>query len=303
MKYCVFIILFISFVVCKNRTYAQELKADVYINTSNVERVNQQLINILSLQIKDALNTTKFTNIHFTEKEKIDCKFSINLLGYENDEYTAELVVQASRPVFDTNYNSPIFLYKDKNVNFRYNAGEQIVFDINNPASNLVSVFIYYAYMLIDVYLSSFSYFEGNFVSPMIHNIIASAQSYIEWNGWKSSDKNNRISLYESFTQKQDELFWNIWYQYHIKGLDILISDMKKGKENITTVLSSLEQYKKDRFSSPLIDFFGNVKLDEIINIFLNSSSQERELVHKILNNIYPTYFDKLERLRKGENQ
>lgn len=302
MKRCVFIMFLIFFSVCLKRIYAQELRADVYINTSAVEGVNQQLFDMLSLQIKDAINTTKFTNLRFAERERIECKFSINLVGYENDEYMAELVIQASRPVFGTDYNTSLFLYRDKDLNFRYNVGEQIVFDINNPASNLVSVFTYYAYMLIDVYLSSFSHLSGNIVSPMISNIVNSAQGHTDWKGWKTMEKNNRVSLYESFTQKQDEVFWDIWYGYHIKGVDMLSSDIKKGKENIVSTLESLEKYKKDRFSSLVIDFFGDSKLDEIINIFVYSSSEEREKVYKILNNVYPTYFDKLERLKKGED-
>lgn len=303
MRFWGLVAIFISYLTFVCNGYCQELRADVYINTSLVEGVNTQLFDLLSSQIKDAINTTKFTNIQFTEKERIDCKFSINILSHQNDEYSAELVVLASRPVFDTDYNTSLFLYRDKDLNFRYNVGEQIIFDINNPSSNLVSVISYYAYMMIDAYLSSFSHLSGSIVSTMITNIVNLSQGHSDWKGWKTMDRNNRVSIFEAFTNKQDEIFWDIWYNYHIKGLDLLSSDIKKGRDNMLSVIVSLEKYKKERFSSPLIDFIGDTKLEEIINIFVYSSSEERNSVYKILNNVYPTHLDKLERLKKGDDR
>lgn len=292
------VILF--FLFNKNNTYGQEISAEVLINTNKIQSANKLVYDQFAEQLRESINSTKFTNITYTEKEKIPCKFIINLTKVETNNNIGEIIVQASRPVYGTDYITSIFVYRDKNINFKYDVGQLYFLDKNNIENNLLAILIYYCYMVIDMNLSSFAMGEGNTINSYIANIISQSNSKLDWQGWKQMD-NNRVTLYNDLSNTDNKLFLNIWYTYHIKGLDLLSSNLEEGKNNILIAIEKLYKYNKEHFFSPLTTLFADSKLDEIINIFRYSNYSVRMKVYKLLGSVYPTYINKLEILKRDK--
>jgi hypothetical protein len=102
-------LLLLILIFC-NKINAQELNAQVVVNSDLVNQTNQQIFRTLERSLNEFINTQVWTNQPFQDQERIRCSFVLNLTAYNNDRFEATLQVQSQRPVFDSNYDSPVSL-------------------------------------------------------------------------------------------------------------------------------------------------------------------------------------------------
>ena len=57
-------------------------------------------------------------------------------------------------------------------------------------------------------------------------------------------------------------------YNYHIKGLDIMVNEPKAGKESIAKSIMLLDQMDRRRPNSYILRVFFDTKAEEILDIF-----------------------------------
>ena len=135
----------------------QELNAQVIVNSDLVNQTNQQIFKTLERALNEFINTQVWTNKDFLNQERISCSFVFNLSGYSNDKFEATLQVQSERPVFNTNYSSPILNYLDKDIIFSYQEFQPLFFNESSFESNLISIISFYAYVIIGLDAETFS--------------------------------------------------------------------------------------------------------------------------------------------------
>src|SRR3954463_3865263 len=103
---------------------AQEFQFTVNLNYEQLvaqQKTDPQSMNQLQTYMNDFLNNTRWTNDQFNKEEKIKCKLNVNLtrsVSQGNYEGNAQLIV--SRPVYNSNYETVLFTYVDKNFTFTY---------------------------------------------------------------------------------------------------------------------------------------------------------------------------------------
>ena len=141
--------------------YSQELNAQVIVNSDLVNQTNQQIFKTLERSLNEFMNTQVWTNQEYLNQEKITCSFIFNLTGYSNDQFEATLQVQSERPVFDSNYDTPIFNFLDRDIVFSYQEYQPLFFNQSSFESNLVSLLSFYAYVIIGLDGDTFSSMEG----------------------------------------------------------------------------------------------------------------------------------------------
>ena len=100
--------------ICSFQVTSQELNAQVIVNSDLVNETNQQIFKTLERTLKEFINTQVWTDEVFLNQEKITCSFVFNLSAYSNDQFEATLQVQSERPVYQTNYDSPVLNFLDK---------------------------------------------------------------------------------------------------------------------------------------------------------------------------------------------
>ena len=113
------IILFFSLITAMPLgLQAQELNAKVVVNGTAVQNtVDLKVFKALEQGLQDFLNKRKWTNDEYTSAEKIDCQFNVTITKRSKevaDAYEAKLSIQASRPVYQSDYLSPLINYVDK---------------------------------------------------------------------------------------------------------------------------------------------------------------------------------------------
>lgn len=87
------LILVVFFLFSIANVFSQELNANVSVNFQQVANGNPQLFKNLETQVKEFLNTTKWTTKEFTDVEKIECNFFINISTYGSNNFEATLQV------------------------------------------------------------------------------------------------------------------------------------------------------------------------------------------------------------------
>ena len=123
-----------------NLIKSQELNAQVIVNSDLVNQTNQQIFKTLERSINELINTQVWTNQDYLNQEKIMCSFVFNLTGYSNDRFEATLQVQSQRPIFDSNYDSPVLNFLDNDIVFSYQEFQPLFFNRTSFESNLISL-------------------------------------------------------------------------------------------------------------------------------------------------------------------
>jgi hypothetical protein len=279
--------------------WAQELQATVSINYQQVSNGNPQLFANLEKQVKEFLNTTKWTDKQFNDIEKIECNFFINITSYNSNNFEATLQVQSSRPIFNSTFSAPIVNINDKNFSFRFIEFEAMVYDQNSFNSNLVSVLAYYANLIIGMDMDSFALKGGTKYLGIASNIVNVAETS-GYKGWSQTEgtNNNRNFLISDLLSATFLPYRTALYQYHRLGLDTMADDLLKSKEAIANSISTLAEIQKVRPNSLLARTFFDAKADEIVSIFAEGPRMDNAKLLETLQRISPLNSQKWNKIR-----
>lgn len=247
---------------------AQELNCTVRVNAQATSTPNQQVFKTLETALNEFVNKTKWTELNFKQKEKIDCSMVINITSFSSDQFVATIQVQSSRPVYKSTYTSPVFNYNDKDFNFRYIEFENLTFNPNSFDSNLISVLAFYANVIIGFDGDTFSLKGGSDALQTAQEIVNVAQQG-GYKGWSQSDGNqNRYFLVNDWLSNTFSGVREAMYDYHYKGLDTMNQDLKTSKESIKAAILSLDKLNATRPNAFVTRIFFDAKSDEIQTIF-----------------------------------
>jgi len=137
---------------------AQDLNARVSVLSPKIQSTNKRIFSELETAMKDFLNGRKWCADQVAPQERFECSFVLNVTTWDgNSEFSGELQVQSSRPVFNSTYNSTVILLNDKDIDFTYQQGQTIDYSDQTFTSNLSSLMAFYAYMIIGMDYDTFS--------------------------------------------------------------------------------------------------------------------------------------------------
>ena len=268
---------------------AQELNCVVKINSQTVGNPNLSIFKTLEKSLNEFTNKTKWTNLNFKQKEKIDCSIFINVTSYNSDQFIASIQVQSSRPIFNSTYSSPIFNYNDKDFNFRYIEFEALIYNPNSFDSNLTAVIAYYCNVIIGLDGDSFSPLGGSDALETAQEIVSLAQGS-NYKGWSQTDGNqNRYFLVNDILSNVFTPIREVLLDYHFKGLDTMSDDLKGSKEKIKSAILSLQKVNAVRPNAFVTRLFFDAKSDEIQAIFSGGPKLEMADLIENLNRISPS--------------
>lgn len=283
--------------------YSQEFNCSVEVNSQQIEGTNKNVFDALKEGISTYMNETKFSNAVFSNTEKLDCRMFFTVKEYDNDRMKCELQVQLSRPVYNSTYTTTLFNFRDTRVEFDYREGDQLIFNENTVDNNLTALLDYYAYLFLALDFDSFSPKGGQQFYDKAQSIVQQAQSSGEV-GWRTfEDNKNRAAVLNSFTDSNTSGMRNLLYDYHRRGLDEMVTSPDKGRAVITESLKELKTVAANSPMSVALSLFRDAKLDELVNIYSKAPSNERETAYDILQPIFPTENERLDKIKKGSEQ
>ncbi|MEN0056127.1 MAG: DUF4835 family protein [Mucilaginibacter sp.] len=294
------IILYMLIMVLGFSASAQDLNARVQVLSPKISGTNKRIFQTLETAMKDFLNGRKWSADPILPQERIDCNFVLNITNWDgSSNFSGELQVQSSRPVFNSTYTSTLINLNDKDVDFIYNEGQTIDYTDQNFQSNLSSIMAFYAYIIIGLDYDSFSLDGGSPYYAAAQTVINNAQTG-SYRGWKAFDGNiNRYWLSENLNNKVYEPLRSFIYDYHRNGLDMMSDNVAKARKEISSILPSLQQINRQRVGSMLPLIFYTAKSDELVSLYSNAEPQERLQAMNILVQADPANGNKYQTLQK----
>jgi hypothetical protein len=265
-------------------TWAQDLNARVQVLSPKVQTTNKRVFQALENAIRDFLNGHKWTPDMIKPAEKIECNFVLNITAWDNsNNFSGELQVQSSRPVFNSSYNTTLLNTNDRDFDFVYTEGQSMDYNDQNFQSNLTSVLAYYAYLIVGFDYDSFARYGGTPYFASAQNVVINAQSS-SYKGWKAFDNNlNRYWLSENLGNKTYIPLRSFIYDYHRNGLDMMADNPARGLQSIDAILPVLVQLDRTRLGAVLPTLFFSAKRDEIVSIYSGANIQQKQQAAGIL--------------------
>ena len=285
-----FFVLFISLITLPGTGLAQELLCQVIVNAQQVQSTERAIFREMETTFAQFMNNTKWTSDVYQVHERIKCNLNININSMPAiGVFTASVQVQSVRPVFDTNYETIILNFADRNFDFQYTESQPLEYSDNVYTSNLESMLSFYAYVIIGLDKDTFSPLGGNEYFTKALNIANLAQQS-ESSGWQPLDSNrNRYWLIENLTNNQLQAIREGLYNYHRMALDRFITDPDDARAQILGLLQKIEELKDLYTNSILIISFFDAKTNELINLYKEGNIQVRRDAYNILVNVDPT--------------
>ncbi|MFD0988988.1 DUF4835 family protein [Mariniflexile jejuense] len=289
------IVLIFSFSIAG---FSQELNCNVVVNAQQTGNENLQIFKTLEKQLKEFVNNTKWTNKTFAPQERIDCSMIVNIVNYSGEAFQASLQIQSSRPVFGSSFTTPIYNFNDKDFNFQYLEFQNLIFNPTQYNSNLVSVLAFHVYMVLGLDAESFSQGGGDVYFKQAQTIVNYSQQD-NFKGWKLADGlQSKFALIDNILSPTFKEYRDVIYTYHRKGLDVMSSNAKEGKEQIATALKQFQAMNSRRPNSFLLRTFFDAKADEIEQIFSDGPNVNIASVKETLQKVAPMHNSKWQNIK-----
>lgn len=269
---------------------SQELNAQFVVNADLVNQTNQQIFQTLERSLNEFVNSQSWSNQDFFPQEKITCSFVLNLTNYNASKFEGTLQIQSQRTIFDSNYDSPVLNFLDKDISFTYQEFEPLFYSPASYESNLVSLISFYAYIILGINADSLQFKAGDPFFEQAQRIVNLSQQSGAI-GWKQNDSNrNRFWLIDTMRSNTFREYRETLYTYHRKGLDSMTKAPLKGKNNIINAILALEDLYDRRPNAMLLQMFFDAKADEIVNLFSDGPKVDFGRTSKMLKKIAPFY-------------
>lgn len=269
---------------------SQELNAQFIVNADLVNQTNQQIFQTLERSLNEFVNSQSWSNQDFFPQEKITCSFVLNLTNYNASKFEGTLQIQSQRTIFDSNYDSPVLNFLDKDISFTYQEFQPLFYSPASYESNLVSLISFYAYIILGINADSLQFKAGDPFFEQAQRIVNLSQQSGAI-GWKQNDSNrNRFWLIDTMRSNTFREYRETLYTYHRKGLDSMTKLPVMGKNNIINAILALEDLYDRRPNAMLLQMFFDAKADEIVNLFSDGPKVDFGRTLKMLKKIAPFY-------------
>ena len=281
----------------------EELNATVNLNSSKVQGSNTEVFTMLQDALNEFINSRKWTTNAYEENERIMCSFNFVVNSYSNDgSFDCSLMVQATRPVYGSSYNSVIFKYEDSSIKFTYQPYDRLEFVEENLDNNLTAVIAFYVYMIIGMDMDSMGELGGSEFLNRALTIANNAQNLGDA-GWRAgSGSNNRYTIIDDYMNGALEPMRKLMYRYHRMGLDTMFKNADAGRKEITECLPLMKKAYEDRPMAYFTKLFTEYKIDEIVNVYSKCTPDEKKEVVKVVSEINPSLSTELDKITKNNN-
>jgi hypothetical protein len=271
-------------------SWAQDLNCDVIVNADQIQTTDRNVFQDMERTIEDFMNGRDWTPDEFSVQERIKCSLSITLIEMPSiGRFKATVQIRSSRPAYNTNYESIVLNFADRDWAFTYVESMPLNFNLNSYTSNLTSMLAFYAYVILGLDYDSFGDLAGGpyFQQALVTVNNASRSGLPGWSALEST--RSRFALIDDLTNQQMQALRKGIYTYHRLGLDVFEKEPEVTRKNVLEVLESIRVIKSRYPASIFVISFFDAKTDELVNIFDQASLQDKRKAYNLLVELNPT--------------
>lgn len=280
---------------------AQEFNCQASVIAPQVAQAQPRVFQSLEVAIKEFFQNRRFTNANFAPAERIEINLLLTITQQPApDRFEGTLQVIYSRPVYGTDYNSPVLDLVDNQVVFNFLENTQIEFTPERFMNNLSSILGFYAYFVLGLDGDTFSPLGGTEYYNLAQQVVNNAQNAAE-PGWRSSeDQTNRYWLLDNQVQAVFRPFRDLLYSYHREGMDSMSEDVAAARRTIAAAIEKLRTVHQAKPSSYNLQVFFNAKYNELVELFKMGEAQEKSKIFNTLQIIDPGHINQYQNIMRG---
>ena len=280
---------------------SQEINCKVFVNSDMINQTNKSIFSNLEKSITTFINSNSWSDKSFLNHEKIDLNLLITVNSYSNNKFIANFEFQSLRPVLNSTYQTPIFNFIDKNVEFTFEEFETLLLVENKFQSDIVSLLSYYINIVYGIDQDTFIKSSGTLFYNKAQQILNLASQNGTSSTWQSSNSGGRINkfwLIENLNSSNSKELRDVLYSYHVDGLDLMHDSKLLSKQNISSTILSLDRMNRRVPNSILLRMFFDTKSDEIVDIFSGGPDFDTINLNNQLNRMAPFFSNKWNKIR-----
>ncbi|MBX2971779.1 MAG: DUF4835 family protein, partial [Flavobacteriales bacterium] len=268
---------------------AQEFNCQASVIAPQIATAQPRVFQSLETAIKEFYQNRRFTNLNYAPAERIDINLLLTITSQPApDRFEGNLQVIYARPVYGTDYNTPILDLVDNQVQFNFLENTQIEFTPERHLNNLSSLLGFYAYHILGLDGDSFSSMGGSQFYTLAQQVVNNAQSASE-TGWKAyEDQRNRYWLIDNQVQAVFRPYRELLYSYHRTGMDNMSTDAAASRRTIAQGIEKLKSVHQAKPASYNLQVFFNAKFNEIVEIFKQADPADKTKLFNTLQIIDP---------------
>ncbi|PKD42979.1 DUF4835 family protein [Rhodohalobacter barkolensis] len=283
------LLLLLALTLSSESLNAQELNCTVSINDRQISGSSYDYISELGPALERYLNENRWTDDRYQEHERILCNIQIILTDSDsNSNFTAEAVITASRPIYNSNRQTNLFVISDSNWRFNYTRNKNLIFD-DLQFDELTTFIDFYTYILLGYDYDSFSELGGTSFFNNAQEIFEIAQN-TGAQGWGRSigAQRNRFGLINDITNPSYRNLRAAYYRYHRLGLDQFTENPEEARNEIVEALDEIRETKRVTSNNYLFDIFFGTKSVEITAALMDATPSVRTAAYNILSDADP---------------
>jgi Domain of unknown function (DUF4835) len=280
---------------------AQEFNCKVSVIAPTIANQDPRIYKSLENAITQFMNTRRWTNFNFAPQERIDCNFLITVNTQPSiDRFEGTMQVVYSRPVYGSDYLSPVFQIVDNDVNIQFLEGTQIEFSPDRYLTALSSLMGFYAYFILGVDADTYRSMGGSEFYELAQQVVSNAQGSSE-PGWKAFEgQKNRYWLIDNQQQSVFRPLREFLYSYHRNAFDQIGTDPANARKTIAAAIEKLRTVHQAKPSSYNMQVFFNAKYNELINLYKPADPQEKGKLLSTLSLIDPGHIQQYQKMVTG---
>ncbi len=282
----------VPFLLLASSMTAQEFNFTVKVATNPAQGriADPKVFTSLETALKELINNTKWTDDVFEQNERLTGSIQLTIKNeISTTAFSGELAIQASRPVYGTDFTTPIFTHLDRTVQFSYEQFQPLQYAKNSFGDNLTATIAYYVNVILAMNYDSFAPQGGEQfwqLAQDIYNTVPSAAKS-EWQG-KELGNRERYWFVENFLSPRLKNIRQGIYEYHRLGLDVASTDVNRCKAAIMQCLERVDEAHQAYPNTLAVRSFTVTKADEMINILKNGSEDQKARFMQIMTRIDP---------------
>ena len=283
------IITFLIFTCTATVLFGQELNFKVVVNAEQVQTTDRAIFKDMERAFANFLNTRKCTNDNYKNYEKINGTLFLNITKMPSiGNFTANAQITAARPVYNTNYETVLLNFADREWEFEYIESLPLEYNDNTYISNLTSMLAFYAYIVLGMDYDSFGELGGTPYFQKALTVVNNAQPSNR-PGWQALGSNrNRYALIENLNNPQMVELRKNTYRYHRQALDTFEKTPDQSRTVVLNVLKNLKTVWTIYPNAIFVVSFFDTKANELVNIFSDGNLNVRREAYDILNSVDP---------------
>jgi len=280
---------------------AQEFNCQVSVIAPQVAQAQTTVFRSMELAIKEFFNTRRFTNLNYAAAERVDLNVLLTISNQPApDRFEGTLQVIYARPVYGTDYTSPILDLVDEQVKFNFLENTQIEFSPDRYINNLSSLLGFYAYFVLGLDGDTFSPLGGADFYTQAQQVVNNAQNSGE-DGWRAFEsQRNRYWLLDNQLQAVFRPLRELLYDYHRQGMDVMTEDVANARKKIAASIEKLKTVHQAKPASYNLQVIFNAKYQELVNIFKPADPGEKTKLFNTLQIIDPGHIGEYQKMMQG---